>query len=131
VARAQLETQLEAAVDRTAPELRSCAGPMLPARLDWMKGAVAWELDVPLDDVRIVRTPGTAGYLARLSDPDNRPLPWLTDSRSVTVTRPARGAAFLDPFGDARVTAPGAERILAADGRWRVVELARKGACRA
>jgi hypothetical protein len=121
--RAELESELTAAVDRTVPGLRFRGGPMLPARLTWMKGAVAWQLDVPLRDVHAVRTPGSSAYLERLSDPDNRPLPLLTARRAVTVTPSARGSVFLDPFAGARLLIPGTEQTVAADGPWRVVKL--------
>jgi hypothetical protein len=123
--RARLESDLVAAVDRAAPALRACGGPMLPARLTWMKGAVAWRLDVPLRAVHAVRTAGTSGYLGRLSDPDNRPLPRLSADRTVTVSPSARGSAFLDPFANARLRIPGGERTVTADGPWRVVALRR------
>ena len=122
--RAKLESQLIGAVERTEPALRACGGPAMPARLAWMKGAVAWELDVPLDHVRGVRTWGSRRYLQRLSDADQRPLPWPSERRVVRVG-PAvtHGSGFLDPFANARLRIPGtSETVAAANGRWRVVE---------
>jgi len=123
--RARLESQLIDAVERTEPALRACGGPAMPARLTWMKGAVAWELGVPLDRVRGVRTWGSRTYLARLSDADARPLPWPSEQRVVRVgPGVTHGSGFLDPFANARLRIPGApETVAAADGRWRVVEL--------
>jgi hypothetical protein len=122
--RAKLESQLLAAVDRTAPALRACGGPAMPARLTWMKGAVAWELDVPLQSVHAARTWGSRGYLQSLSDSDERPLPWPSEHRVVTLGPAAsRGSAFLDPFADARLRIPGGgESVAASAGRWRVME---------
>ena len=122
--RAELESQLMGAVERTEPALRACGGPAMPSRLTWMKGAVAWELGVPLDRVHAVRTWGSRTYLQRLSDSDARPLPWPTEQRVVRVG-PAvtHGSGFLDPFANARLRIPGTpETVAAADGRWRVVE---------
>jgi hypothetical protein len=122
--RAQLESQLLAAVDSAGPTLRACGGPAMPARLTWMKGAVAWKLDVPLARVHAVRTWGSRTYLQRLSDSDERPLPWPSAGRVVTVGRAAvHGSGFLDPFANARLRMPGLDSIVAARaGRWRVVE---------
>lgn len=122
--RAQLESQLIGAVERTEPALRACGGPAMPARLAWMKGAVAWELDVPLDHVRGVRTWGSRKYLQRLSDADQRPPPWPSERRVVRVgPAVAHGSGFLDPFANARLRIPGRpETVAASYGRWRVVE---------
>jgi hypothetical protein len=122
--RAQLESQLLAAVDSAGPALRTCGGPALPSRLTWMKGAVAWKLGLPLDRVHPVRTWGSRAYLQRLSDSDERPLPWPSASRVVRVGPAAlHGSAFLDPFANARLRMPGlGETVAASAGRWRVVE---------
>ena len=122
--RARLESQLMAAVGRTEPALRACGGPGMPARLTWMKGAVAWELDLPLSAVHPVRTWGSRRYLQRLSDADERPPPLLTAQSVVTVgAAVTRDSGFLDPFGNARLRIPGRrETVASTDGRWRVLE---------
>jgi hypothetical protein len=122
--RARLETQLLAAVDAAGSTLRTCGGPGMPARLTWMKGAVAWKLDVPLDSVHAVRTWGSRTYLQRLSDSDERPPPWPSAGRVITVGPAAvHGSGFLDPFANARLRMPGLDSTVAARaGRWRVVE---------
>jgi hypothetical protein len=122
--RARLEAQLMGAVERSEPALRACGGPAMPARLTWMKGAVAWELDLPLSAVHPVRTWGSRRYLQRLSDSDERPPP-LPSQQSVVTVGPAatHGSGFLDPFANARLRIPGTgETVAAADGRWRVLE---------
>ena len=96
----------------------------MPSRLTWMKGAVAWELDLPLDSVHAVRTWGSRVYLQRLSDSDERPLPWPSARRVVRVG-PAAPAA---PGSSTRSRTPASgcgartETVAASAGRWRVVE---------
>jgi hypothetical protein len=121
--RATTESQLVSAVEETEPALRACGGPMLPARLTWMKGAVAWELDLPLKRVHAVRTFGHRPYLERMSAPVGRGLPWLSERRAVTVLPAAHGSAFLDPFADARLRMPGRETTVAQAGPWRVIKV--------
>ncbi|MDQ4049729.1 MAG: hypothetical protein M3131_10190, partial [Actinomycetota bacterium] len=53
--RAVLESDLRDAVRAAAGPLRRCGAYVLPADLSWLEGAVAWELDVPLDEVDTVR----------------------------------------------------------------------------
>jgi hypothetical protein len=121
--RATIESELLSAVEETEPALRACGGPMMPARLTWMKGAVAWELDVPLSRVHAVRTFGDRPYLERMSEPDDGPLPWLSDRHAVTIRPASHGSAFLDPFADARLRMPGRETTVAEAGPWSVVKL--------
>lgn len=122
--RAELESQLVAVVDAAGSGLRTCGGPTMPSRLTWMKGAVAWQLDLPLDRVHAVRTWGSRVYLQRLSDSDERPLPWPSARHMITVGPAAlHGSGFLDPFGNARLRMRGLDETVAASaGRWRVVE---------
>ena len=56
VERAELESELVTVVERTPPAERSCGRLLLPADLGWLKGEIAWRLDLPLRDVRAVRT---------------------------------------------------------------------------
>jgi hypothetical protein len=122
---ARLESQLMSVVQRTGPELRDCGGPMLSARLTWMKGAVAWKLDLPLRDVHAVSTSGHP-YLALLSDPDNESVPVPSGGPAVTIRRQPRGRVLLDPFGEARIHfaagTPNRPEALASAGRWSAVE---------
>ena len=53
--RAVLESELRDSVRAAAGPLRRCGAYALPADLGWLEGAVAWELDVPLERVRAVR----------------------------------------------------------------------------
>ncbi|MDQ4047859.1 MAG: hypothetical protein M3131_00510, partial [Actinomycetota bacterium] len=53
--RAVLEADLRDAVRASAGPLRRCGAYVLPADLGWLEGAVAWELDEPLDRVDTVR----------------------------------------------------------------------------
>jgi hypothetical protein len=58
-----------------------------------------------------------------MSEPNDGPLPWLSDRHSVTVRPAAHGSAFLDPFADARLRMPGRETTVAEAGPWSVVKL--------
>lgn len=131
VTRARFETALRVAVDEAAPELRRCHGVALPAALAWTKGAVAWELGVPLRRVRGIPT-SVPHYLARLSEPGDEPLPAVPSGRTVTVGSHRPSFALLDPFGGARVRPAGRPRwnlvTVARSGPWRVAVPAR-GAC--
>lgn len=53
--RAVLESDLRQAARAAAVPLRRCGAYALPADLGWLEGAVAWELDVPLERVGVVR----------------------------------------------------------------------------
>jgi hypothetical protein len=131
IGRAKLEWQLIGVVERTSSELGDCGGPMLPGRLTWMKGAVAWTLDLPLRDVHTVRT-SARPYLTLLSDPDNEPVPVPSGRGAVSIRRQPRGRVLLDPFGAARLHfaagTPGRSETVASAGRWSAVE-AGSGAC--
>jgi hypothetical protein len=131
VTRARFETALRAAVDEAAPRLRRCNGVTLPSALSWTKGAVAWELDVPLRRVRGIRT-SVPRYLERLSEPGDEPLPSVPRGRTVTVGSGRPSYALLDPFGGARVRPAGTSSprlvTVARSGPWRVAVPA-GGAC--
>jgi hypothetical protein len=53
--RAVFEADLRQAVRAASGRLRSCGPYLLPADLGWLEGAVAWELDVSLESVAVVR----------------------------------------------------------------------------
>ena len=124
--RAELEAQLRTVVDRARVDRDE---PMLPERLAWMKGEVAWQLDLPLREVRQART-SDAIYLKRLDDPDTDPLPRFATNAPISV-RPAReGELLLEPFGGSRIRLAhrGGKRLetVARAGRWRALLLARR-----
>jgi hypothetical protein len=123
--RAELEAQLRTVVDRARVDRDE---PMLPERLAWMKGEVAWQLDLPLRDVRQART-SEAIYLKRLGDPDTDPMPRFSTNAAISV-RPAReGELLLEPFGSSRIRLAhrggGRLETVARAGRWRALLLAR------
>jgi hypothetical protein len=124
VARARLEAQLASVVDRAGPAAVGTGEPMLPSRLAWMKGEVAWRLGLPLDDVRAVRT-SAPGYLNRLDDPDDAPLPRAIRAAAVSVRASPRGELLLEPFGNDRIRVIGKPKptveTVARAGRWRAV----------
>jgi hypothetical protein len=122
VDRAQLEGQLRTVVDRARADR---AEPMLPERLAWMKGEVAWELDLPLRAVREAHT-SDAVYLKRLEDPDTDPLPSFPTDAAIVVRRARSGELLLEPFGNSRIRlAHGGEPLhtVARSGRWRAIRL--------
>ena len=94
---------------------------------------MAWELRVPLRRVHGIRT-SVPGYLERLSEPGDEPLPSVPAGRTVTVGSRHPSLALLDPFGGARVrpSEPSTSQLVtvARSGPWRVAVPAR-GACEA
>lgn len=82
--RALLESDLRASVRAAAEPLRRCSAYALPSDLGWLEGAVAWELNVPLERVRVVRRqPGVPAALAPwgpvlLLDQHGRPEPLMS-----------------------------------------------------
>ena len=82
--RAVLEADLRHAVRTASGPLRRCGRYILPADLGWLEGAVAWELDVPLERVEVVRRHrGLPAALARsgpllLLDQHGRPEPLMS-----------------------------------------------------
>jgi hypothetical protein len=126
VERAELESELVTAVERTPPDLRRCGRPVLPAHLGWAKGAVAWELDLPLRDVRMIRTSDPA-YVKLLADPDGEPRSPLSHRVAVRARARPNASLFLSPFGDARVRVRLGARAqlatVATEGPWRALAL--------
>jgi hypothetical protein len=124
--RATLEAQLHTVIRRAGVDLRRCGSPMLPGRLAWVKGEVAWDLGLPLRDVHQVRTSARA-YVKRLQDPDGDPLPRLRPHGSIVVRPWRQESALLAPFGGDRLRVIGRAgwrpETVAADGRWRAVLL--------
>jgi hypothetical protein len=120
VDRAQLEAQLRTVVAHAGADRDR---PVLPESLAWMKGEVAWQLDLPLRDVRQAHTSDRI-YLKRLDDPDTDPLPRFAGSQAISVRAPRAGELLLEPFGNRRVR-------LAHRGRDRLAPVARAGRWRA
>jgi hypothetical protein len=121
VDRAQLEAQLRTVVAHAGAHRDR---PVLPESLAWMKGEVAWQLDLPLRDVRQARTSDRI-YLKRLDDPDTDPLPRFAGSQAISVRAPRAGELLLEPFGNRRVRLAhrGRDRLapVAHAGRWRAL----------
>jgi hypothetical protein len=117
VQRARLETALGDAISKAgARRLRACGVAVLPHGLSWMRGVVAWRLELPLEGVRSVRTTGEE-YLAALSDSGVGSIP-----REVTVRTHRRHLVLLDPFGSAPVRAAGLDLATATwAGTWRLL----------
>jgi hypothetical protein len=123
VDRAQLEAQL-----RTV--LRDAGGdrdrPVLPRGLGWMKGEVAWQLNLPLRDVHQAHT-SDQSYVKGLTDPDTEPLPTFPANRTIRVHAPPAGELLLEPFGNSRIELAhrSRERLepLARAGRWQALLL--------
>jgi hypothetical protein len=125
VTRAQVEEDLATTVGRARTAIRACGIPVLPGGIFWAKGAVAWELNLPLHDVRTVRAHAPR-YLERVSEPRDHPLPRLNSDRRVTVTTHRRHFVLLAPFGSAQVHLPRRKlTTIAAAGPWRAETLAR------
>ena len=123
VDRAELESQLWTVVRHAGGDGDR---PVLPAGLAWMKGEVAWELNLPLRDVRQART-SDRRYVKRLTDPDTDPLPSFATNRAISVRAPKAGELLLEPFGNSRIELAHRSRerleTLARAGRWRAIEL--------
>jgi hypothetical protein len=126
VERAELESQLVTVVDRTPPAERSCGRLLLPADLGWAKGAVAWQLDLPLRDVREVRTSDPA-YVKLLADPDGEPRAGVSQQVAVRVRSRPNASILFSPFGDAHVRLVRRTRArlatVATAGPWRALAL--------
>jgi hypothetical protein len=124
--RAELEAELVTVVDRTPAQLRSCDRLLLPGNLGWAKGAVAWRLDLPLSDVRGVRTSAT-DYVKLLADPDGELRSPLPGRVAVRVRSRPNASILFSPFGDARVRASHGARprlaTVATAGPWRALAL--------
>jgi hypothetical protein len=125
VRRARVEAALGDAISEAGPRrLRACGVPVLPHGLSWMRGAVAWQLELPLEGVRSVRTTGDE-YLTELSSSGEGSAP-----REVTVRTRRRRLVLLDPFGPIPVRVAGLDLDPAAwAGTWRLLIPDRAG-CR-
>jgi hypothetical protein len=126
VSLARLESDLRTTVEQASVQLRRCGNPTLPNGLAWVKGLVAWELDLPLR--RVLSLPTSASdYVTRLSEPENEPEneppPRLPPSGSVTVRPPRAPFVLLEPFAPAHVRLAGRPRAglttMAGAGQWR------------
>jgi hypothetical protein len=117
VQRARLESALGDAISKGGGRrLRACGVAVLPRGLSWMRGVVAWRLELPLERVRSVRTSGEE-YLAALSDSGVGSIP-----REVTVRTRRRHLVLLDPFGPAPVRVAGLDLDTATSaGTWRLL----------
>jgi hypothetical protein len=126
VERAELESQLVTVVDRTPPAERSCGRLLLPANLGWLKGEIAWKLDLPLRDVRAVRTSAPA-YVKLLADPVGEPRSRPSHLVAVRVRSRPNASILYSPFGNAhvRVSRGAQERLatVATAGPWTALAL--------
>jgi hypothetical protein len=124
--RAELESELATVIERTPPSLRACGRVALPGELGWTKGVVAWKLDMPLGDVRDLRTSARA-YVKRLADPDGELGSPLLRRVPVRVRWRPNTAIFLSPFGDTSVRRIRRSRAplatVATAGPWRALAL--------
>jgi hypothetical protein len=115
-------SSLRVLVRRATPELRRCGDPALPTGLGWTRGAVAWELGLPLARVHEMRT-SVRPFVAQLSSPSEGPLPRLERGRLVTVRAGQRSFVLLAPFEGADVRLTGHPRrglvTVAVAGIWR------------
>jgi hypothetical protein len=139
VFRASLEHDLQTAIERAGPaRLRGCGTPILPRGLAWVKGLVAWDLDLPLGRVRGMGS-SARGFVATLASPRGGS---ATGSTPRTVTMLAAPSAspsprpfvLLAPFGNAHLAMVGRPGLrlatVAAAGRWRVALALPRGSAR-
>jgi hypothetical protein len=122
VRRARLATALDDAIEKVGPErLRTCGKPVLPNGLGWIRGVIAWRLDLPLNRIRGIRTTAEE-EVEKISESGSAP---ASNGRKLTIR--ARAARFIlfEPFGDrhVRLIASGTSRFLMAAraGSWRVL----------
>ena len=120
--RAVFEADLRQAVRVAADRLRPCGTYLLPADLGWLEGAVAWELDVSLERVAVVRRrQGLPAALAQwgpllLLDQHGRPEPLMSRASqgdavlSYRLPQPRPCVALLSPL-PARPQAIGGGRL--------------------
>jgi hypothetical protein len=123
VRRARLSSDLRAAAER-AGEGRHCRQAAVPQGLAWVKGAVAWELDLPLRRVRELPT-SARPFVRMLAEPrDGRP-PRRPAARAVDVRAPAARLVLFEPFGGVpvrmRAGGGGDLRVVARTRRWGVM----------
>jgi hypothetical protein len=121
VKRARVEQALGRVIDRAGPaRLRACGTPVLPRGMGWLRGDVAWRLDLPIRRVRAVNTSGDR-YLERLSDDGVEP---GVHSEEVTVRSRRRRVVLIDPFAHMRVrmVSPRPDlNVASRAGTWRVL----------
>jgi hypothetical protein len=129
VSRARLEHDLHTSLQRAGPAaLRRCGRPLLPHGLTWVKGLVAYDLDIRAVRVKGARA-SAPGYVHELGAQGEERLP-PRPPRLVQVRFPKGRFVLLSPFGRAQLRPVGRARrlrVLASAGRWRV--LAPVGAC--
>lgn len=130
VERARLQGELRDAVARAggARAVLACGRPALPTRLNWSVGALAWELDAPLNAVeRLPARPRATVLGAAPALPLLRALP--PAQRGVLVAPPPGGGTrvLFAPYRGGRIEPDrplgGAPRTLAVSGDWEVVAL--------
>jgi hypothetical protein len=125
ITRATFEQDLSSTVRAARDRIKDCGIPVVPAGLYWAKGVVAWDLDLPLRKVRMVRV-SALRYVEQVSEPHDEPLPRLTRDERVTITTRRHRFVLLSPFGPARLHVRGHKfRTVAADGPWRVQVMGR------
>jgi hypothetical protein len=116
VGRARVERSLASAIARAGPaRLRDCGVPILPQGLSWMRGNVAWRLNVSPVRVRSVETSGL-GYIKALTHDGTGSAP-----REVTITTHRRHMVLIVPFGRSRVQlalTKGDFETASRDGEW-------------
>jgi hypothetical protein len=133
--RAVFEADLRHAVRAASTPLRRCGSYLVPADLGWLEGAVAWELDVSLESVEVVRRRrGLPAELARsgpllLLDQRGRPEPLMSRASqgdavlAYRIPDRRRCMALLSPL-PVRPQAVGGEplriRLLGRAVHWRV-----------
>lgn len=129
VHRAELQRELGTAIRRAGPAaIRRCGAPVLPRGLIWVKGKVAYELDIRPLRVRAART-SAADYVEGLALSGEGALA-SRPPRTVRVWLRRRSGALLLPFGHSTVrSGRGPLRMLAAAGRWRVMAPAGNRRC--
>jgi hypothetical protein len=119
---ARLESDLRTTIELARVPLHRCGDPALPGGLGWVKGLVAWELDISLQRVRDAAT-SASDYIDRLSDPEDEPPPRLPPGSSVKLRSPGHPFVLLAPFDRAPVRLAGRSRprlvAVAGAGRWR------------
>jgi hypothetical protein len=127
--RARLERDLNSTLIAVKGQMRRCDRPMIPRGLSWLKGAVAWQADLPLRKVR-TRGTGAVSFVRSLSDdPGLR----LSARDSVTVVPHTVRFLLVVPFGDARIRIAHHPRLrlqtAAAAGQWRALVPASTPGC--
>jgi hypothetical protein len=124
--RAELESELVTVVDRTPPAVRDCGRLLLPGDLGWAKGVVAWQLGLPLSDVRGIHTSANS-YVKLLADPDGELRSRAPHRIAVRVRSRPNASILFSPFGDAHVRMSRGTRqqlaTVATAGPWRALAL--------